>query len=182
MIAIGVFVGLSLPILWVSRRSLLHPTSHGFSRFFAFEAILGVFILNAPYWFTDPLGVRQLVSWLLLGVSVVFVVWGLSLLRRAGGTGPTAEDSPTFEWERTGELVTTGIYRYIRHPMYSSLLLLAWGACLKSVTTYTLVLSVAATLALVATAKTEEAENLLRFGDEYRAYMGRTRRFVPFLL
>ena len=79
-------------------------------------------------------------------------------------------------------LVTTGIYRYIRHPMYSSLLFLAWGALLKSVTEITLTLAGVATLALIVTAKVEETENLDRFGDEYRDYMRRTRLFVPFLL
>jgi protein-S-isoprenylcysteine O-methyltransferase Ste14 len=66
--------------------------------------------------------------------------------------------------------------------MYSSLLLLAWGAFLKSMTIYTLLLCATASLALAVTAKTEEAENLLRFGNEYRDYVKRTCRFVPFLL
>ncbi len=79
-------------------------------------------------------------------------------------------------------LVTTGIYRYIRHPMYSSLLFLAWGALLKSVTAITLILAGVATLTLIVTAKVEETEDLDQFGDEYRDYMRRTRLFVPFLL
>jgi len=87
-----------------------------------------------------------------------------------------------FEWENTEELVTKGIYRYVRHPMYSSLLFLAWGALLKSITLGTVILAGVATLALVVTAKAEEAENLSRFGEEYRNYMRRTRLFVPFLL
>ncbi len=65
--------------------------------------------------------------------------------------------------------------------MYSSLLFLSWGALLKSVTVVTLLLTVAATLALVVTARFEEAENLARFGEQYRNYMRRTRLFVPFL-
>ncbi len=182
MVQAAVFVAVSIPIIWVSRRSLRYPTSHGFSRFFAFEAILALIVLNAPYWFRDPFGGRQLVSWLLLSVSLAFVAWGFVLLRRLGGFHPAAEASPAFEWESTGRMVTTGIYHYIRHPMYSSLLLLAWGALLKSVTATTLVLAAGASIALFATAKTEEAENLARFGEEYREYMMRTRRFVPFLL
>jgi len=59
-------------------------------------------------------------------------------------------------------LVTEGIYRYIRHPMYSSLLLLAWGVFFKSFSWAALVLVLVATLALFATAKAEEAENLER--------------------
>lgn len=66
--------------------------------------------------------------------------------------------------------------------MYSSLLFLAWGALLKSVTAITLVLTGVATLALIVTANVEETENLDRFGDEYGNYMRRTCLFVPFLL
>ncbi len=182
MISTVVFAIGSIPIVWLSRWSLLHPTSHGFSRFFAFEAILALIVLNAPHWFRHAFGAQQVLSWLLLIVSVVLVVWGVILLRRFGQSRPTSEDSPVFKWENTESLVTTGVYRYIRHPMYSALLFLAWGALLKSVTISTLVLAGVATLALAATAKAEEAENVTRFGQEYRDYMKRTRRFVPFVL
>ncbi|WP_459873537.1 methyltransferase family protein, partial [Endothiovibrio diazotrophicus] len=153
------FFVLSIPIVWWSRRSLLHPSSHGFPRFFAFEAILALVILNAPYWFSDPFGIQQLASWLLLAFSIVLVVWGVVLLRQRGKTRPTAADSPQFEWENTERLVTTGIYRHIRHPMYSSLLFLAWGALLKSPTPTTFLLTAIATVALWFTARAEEAEN-----------------------
>ena len=182
MISTVIFAIGSIPIVWLSRWSLLHPTSHGFSRFFGFEAILALIVLNAPHWFRHAFGVQQVLSWLLLIVSIVLVVWGVILLRRFGQPRPTSEDSPVFEWENTESLVTTGVYRYIRHPMYSALLFLAWGALLKSVTISTLVLAGVATLALAATAKAEEAENVTRFGQEYRDYMKRTRRFVPFVL
>jgi len=177
-----IFVVASILIFWVSRRSLLHPASHGFGRFFAFEAILALMLLNAPHWFTDPFGLRQIASWILLFASAVCVVWGFVALRSLGGFSPADEVSPSFEWEKTGHLVTRGIYGRIRHPMYSSLLFLAWGALLKSVTFPSLALAGAATLALFATAKAEEVENLARFGQEYRDYMKRTRRFVPFVL
>jgi len=65
--------------------------------------------------------------------------------------------------------------------MYASLLFLAWGGLLKDVTIGTLVLGAVASLALLTTAKTEEAENVARFGPAYRDYMRQTRRFVPFL-
>jgi protein-S-isoprenylcysteine O-methyltransferase Ste14 len=182
MISTVVFAAGSISIIWLSRRSLLYPSSHGFPRFFALEAILALVVLSAPHWFADPFGPQQLVSWLLLVVSVILVVWGVVLLRRFGRSRPTTEESPVFEWENTESLVTTGVYRYIRHPMYSSLLFLAWGALLKSVSISTVILAGVATLALAATAKAEESENLTRFGQEYRDYMKRTRRFMPFVL
>jgi len=182
MIRLLIFVALSVPIVWVSRRSLPHPRSHGFPRFFAFEAVLALLVLNVPHWFREPFKAPQLASWVFLCVSALFVVWGVVLLRRLGGFRPSAEIAPEYGWERTGRLVTVGVYRYIRHPMYSSVLFLAWGALLKYVTVHTLALAVAATVSLLVTAKTEEAENVKRFGTEYLEYMKRTRRFVPFLL
>lgn len=176
------FVVGSVPIVWLSRRSLLRPDSHGFPRFFAFEAILALIVLNASHWFVRPFGVRQLASWFLLVVSVVLVIWGVVLLRRFGGDGPKANGSPEFAWESTERLVTEGVYRYIRHPMYSSLLFLTWGAFLKSLSIGAIVLAGVATVALVATAGVEERQNVARFGQEYRDYMTRTRRFVPFVV
>ena len=171
----------TVAIVWLSRRSLLHPASHGFARFFAFEAILALVVLNAPYWFVQPFGRQQLISWLFLVASALLVAWGVILLRRFGRSRPTTEGAPVFEWENTASLVTSGAYRYIRHPMYSSLLFLTWGALLKSVSKTTLALAVIATAALAATAKIEEKENMARFGQDYRDYMKRTRRFVPFV-
>ena len=182
MIAAVVFVVGSVPIVWLSRRSFFRPAYHGFPRFFAFEAILALLVLNAPYWFVRPFGVPQLASWLLLSVSVVLIVWSSLLLRRFGQPRPISGESPMFELENTERLVTTGIYRYIRHPMYASLLFLAWGVLLKSISIGTVVLAGIATIALMATAKAEEAEDRVRFGQAYGEYMKRTHRFVPFLV
>jgi protein-S-isoprenylcysteine O-methyltransferase Ste14 len=176
-----VFAVASVPILLLSWRSLGHPTSHGFVRFFAFEAVLALFVLNAPHWFARPLAARQIVSWILLSVSVVLVVWGATLLHRHGQSQPAPEGSPLYRWENTSALVTRGVYRFIRHPMYASLLFGVWGALFKSVTAATVLLAVLATGALVRLAKVEEAENVARFGQAYRAYCARTRRFVPFV-
>lgn len=181
MIRIAVFILTSVPILWVSRISFRQPRSHGFSRFFAFESILALVLINVLHWFAHPFSARQLASWFLLCVSLLLVVWGFVSLRRFGGFSPKAEVSQAPNRGSTERLVTTGIYRYVRHPMYASLLFLAWGAFLKAVTIGTLVLGAVASLALLTTAKTEEAENVARFGQAYRDYMRQTRRFVPFL-
>jgi len=55
------------------------------------------------------------------------------------------------------------------------------GVALKHVTPGRIALAIIATGFLVATAKVEERENIERFGEEYRTYMTRTRRFIPFL-
>ena len=166
----------SIPVLWVSRRVLLTPSSYGFYRFFAAESTLALIVLNAPKWFADPFAARQLASWLLLLTSALTVTSASRTLRRLGR--PVGRDSSGFT---TLNLVTTGPYRYIRHPLYASLLFLAWGAFFKAVTPSTSALVAVATVALVATAKAEEVATLRQFGQAYRAYMARTRLFIPLL-
>ena len=83
--------------------------------------------------------------------------------------------------EKTTRLVTADIYRYIRHPFYSSLLFLAWGIFFKHFSWLGLALAAAATACLVLTAKREEQENIGFFGSPYRDYMQTTRMFIPFL-
>ena len=181
MLAAALIVVGSIPIVWASRRCLLRPSSHGFYRFFAFEAILCLIVLNAPKWFATPFAPRQLASWLLLSGSLVPAVSGFLVLRRLGHAQPVSDQSTNFAFENTTNLVTSGPYRYIRHPLYASLLFLAWGVLLKAVTPATVGLSLVATGALVATAKVEERENIAQFGPRYRDYMARTRLFVPFV-
>ena len=77
--------------------------------------------------------------------------------------------------------MTTGVFKYIRHPLYCSLLLLAWGAFFKDPSWFGGGLTLAASAFLLATAKVEEAENVHYFGEAYCTYMRRTKRFIPFL-
>ena len=163
----------------LSRRSFRHWQSHGFFRFFAFEAILCLLVLNAPRWFTRPLAFRQLCSWALLSASLFLAIHGFRLLHRLGQPTLPAPGSTNYRIENTSMLVTSGAYRYIRHPLYASALLGAWGTALKTASMLSIALGLTATAFLLATAKAEERENLARFGAAYRAYMGRTRRFIP---
>jgi protein-S-isoprenylcysteine O-methyltransferase Ste14 len=172
----------ALGVLVLSRRSLRRPASHGFSRLVAFLAILALVPLNVPSWFLEPWSPRQLFSWLLLCGSVYPARQGLLLLRRRGRPSAPDPASDLLAFENTTSLVTEGIYRHVRHPMYASLLALAWGVALKSLSPPSVVLALLATAALFATASAEETENLARFGTAYRDYMTRTRRFIPFIL
>ena len=138
-------------------------------------------LFNLESWFENPCSVGQLFSWFLLTVAFLLALYGTILLYRIGKPSRTRTDPTLIGIEKTTELVTVGIYRYIRHPQYCSLLLLTWGVLLKNLSVLTTGLAVIATIFLIMTAKAEEAENVRFFGSEYDAYMKRTARFIPYL-
>jgi protein-S-isoprenylcysteine O-methyltransferase Ste14 len=176
-----VFVAASVGIAWLSRRSLRDIKSHGFYRFFAWELILALVLLNLDVWFYRPFSWHQLISWPLLLVSLYLIIHAVVVLRRAGEPGTRSEDPALIGIERTTRLVTSGPYRYIRHPFYSSLLCLAFGAFFKHPSWPGGILGALAAIMLVATAKTEERENIAFFGEEYINYMGKTGMFMPLI-
>lgn len=175
------FVLGTLMLLALSWRAVRSPQSHGFYRFFAWEAILGLLVLNGPVWFVDRYALHQRLSWLLLFASLLLLFAGLYQLRRMGRPDGQRTDAELFAFERTSQLVTSGIFRLIRHPLYASLLLLAWGVACKQPNGMSLVLALLASLALWLTAKRDEAECLLQFGEAYRDYMQRSKMFIPWL-
>ncbi len=103
------------------------------------------------------------------------------MFKREGGHSEREEMPENLSFENTVNVVETGLYRYIRHPMYSSLLLLGWGAFKKHITPISIVLILTVTGFLIACAKVEESENIRFFRSVYKSYMQRTRMFIPWL-
>jgi len=146
--------------------------SHRYYRFFAFESLFVIVLLNSDVWFVDPFSAIQIISWILLASSLYVAIEGFRQLRHEG--------SPRGYIEDTTELVTVGIYRYIRHPLYCSLFLGGIGAFLKNPSLVSFLFLVILTLFVYATAKVEEINNLNKFGESYQKYMKTTKMFIPF--
>lgn len=181
VLKIAFFVGGSIPLVLISRAALRAPGSHGFFRFFAWEAILALVMLNLDRWFVDPFSWNQLISWLLLLISLYLLYQGVSLLKEGGQLEGQRMEKDLFNFEKTTRLVTTGVYRFIRHPLYSSLLFLAWGAFFKDLSWFSSVMVCLSMLFLVLTARADEAECIRFFGSDYLEYRKRTKLFIPFL-
>jgi len=178
-----IFLAASSLLTAISWKSLHHPRSHGFYRFFAWEAILALFVMNAGAWFQRPFSWNQIIAWLLLFLSLIPLGLGIHSLRSRGKPAEQREgDRTLLAFEKTTTLVTTGIYRFIRHPLYSSLLLLTWGIFFKSPSFAGIILAVASTFLLIATARADERECSQFFGPSYWDYMRKTKMFIPYLL
>lgn len=172
----------SIPLIFISRKSLRSPQSHGFYRFIAWECILALFALNMESWFYQPFSWNQLIAWTLLLLSLIPLGYGVHLLRTRGKPIEKRESDPSLlSFEKTTQLVTDGIYKFIRHPLYCSLLLLAWGIFFKHPELTALIIASTATAFLIFTAKADEAECLRFFGSPYQEYMQRTKMFIPYI-
>jgi protein-S-isoprenylcysteine O-methyltransferase Ste14 len=177
-----VFIATSLILIYISRGSLRSARSHGFPRLLAWECMLVLFLLNVDFWFIQPLAWNQLIAWTLLLVSLIPLGYGVHFLRTRGKpTQQRAGDPALLSFEKTTQLVTSGIYRFIRRPLYCSLLLLTWGTFFKHPDITQTTLAVTASIFLFFTAKMDEQECLDFFGDEYQEYLQHSKMFIPFV-
>lgn len=113
-------------------------------------------------------------AWMLWALSALLGAWTLSA-NRPGNFN--IHPSP----KAGGQLVQHGPYRWVRHPMYTSVLLLAagCGSYLATVTGWGLCLAL---VAVLATKAWQEERMLLAAYPGYADYRARTRRFIPYLL
>jgi len=166
--------GTVLIILFSWFLSIKYKRYHGIARFFAFESVFILVLLNYRVWFTSPFSFLQVLSWILLILSAFIAIDGYLTLKRKG--------KPDSNFENTSVLVRSGLYGYIRHPLYLSIFLLGTGVMLKQTGILQLSLGAVNLIAIYITSRIEEQEMITKFGDEYRDYMKDTRMFIPFVL
>ena len=111
----------------------------------------------------------------LQGLAIALMLWARVTF---GMRSFHATANPT-----AGGLVSSGPYRFWRHPIYAAVLLLVWTGVLAQGVMPT---AIAIALAILATAMTAvriiSEESLLRASmPEYAAYAQRTKRLVPFV-
>ena len=172
---------LSVPVILISWRTLFNVRRHGFYRFFSWECIIWLAVSNYKYWFDNPFGFKQLDSWILLLFGGYLVIAGVLKMKGAGNSEKRKDERTLYQFEKTTKLIDQGIFKYIRHPLYSALIFLTWGIYFKNTTMGLLVVSLVSTLFLYITARFDERECIAYFGDKYKAYMKRSKMFVPFL-
>jgi protein-S-isoprenylcysteine O-methyltransferase Ste14 len=116
------------------------------------------------------------VPWLYFG-GVLFIAPGIIILFisfKNLGRSLTANPVPLDK----GNLVETGIYKYVRHPIYTGLLLAMLGSVVQSMAPFKLVVWLALFALLTYKAKFEESILIKKYPG-YVEYMKRTGRFVP---
>jgi protein-S-isoprenylcysteine O-methyltransferase Ste14 len=133
-----------------------------------------IWIVSPAFSFAEyPLSAGALVA------GVACFVAGLWLFYRSHADLGT-NWSITLEVREQHRLITHGVYRYVRHPMYVALLIYSVGQLLvipNWVASPSYLIAFAILFAFRVAA--EERMMLERFGDEYAKYMARTKRLLP---
>lgn len=82
-----------------------------------------------------------------------------------------------FEEEKSGPLITSGLYRFVRHPLYTFSLLILWFS--PSMSLNSLIVYAALTLYVLVGILFEERKLLREFGQEYADYRSATPMLIP---
>ncbi len=143
-------------------------------------------ILFLPLWFPDRVLYRIPYPW----VALTLLLQGLSGLGLLAGVWQTGAlafiglrqwfTPPGSLTQEEGQLVTVGLYRWIRHPLYTFGLLFIWLTPIM--TQGLLILYLGLSGYIVVGAILEEKKLVQRFGQAYQDYRLHTPMFIPGLL
>ena len=140
---------------------------------FAYGSIIA-FLVDPAYmtWASVrlPIGLRW-AGVMLCGTSGVLWIWTFHSL------GPNLTD--TVVTRRAHTLVTSGPYRWVRHPFYGCVALFTIGAAMAAANWFMAVTGALCVFLLVVRTRTEEEHLLARFGATYGSYRASTGRFLP---
>jgi methanethiol S-methyltransferase len=143
----------------------------------SFVAVLGVaaltpdrklYVVPFPWVILMILGELLAVAALVIGFLQTDA-WDFIGLRQVAGV----------ETKRPPKLVTGGLYRYVRHPLYTAGMLFIW--LMPLMTARVLVINLALTLYVIVGAYFEERKLRREFGQDYADYVAATPMFIPFL-
>ena len=133
-----------------------------------------VYLINPAWMAWSKLGLPEWVRWLGVGIGIL-CAFGIYWLFSSIGSGIT----PVSATRKEHKLSTRGIYRWVRHPLYTigSSFIVSFGMMADN--WFIALMGMLAFIGMAIRTPKEEANLIEKFGDEYREYMKRTGRFLP---
>lgn len=133
-----------------------------------------VYLINPNWMNWSKIGLPESIRWLGVGIGVL-CTFGIYWLFSSIGSGIT----PTSATRKEHKLITRGIYRWIRHPLYTigSSFIISFGMMADN--WFITAFGILAFILMASRTPKEEANLIEKFGDEYREYMKRTGRYLP---
>jgi protein-S-isoprenylcysteine O-methyltransferase Ste14 len=138
--------------------------------FILFMQLLGLLLFPLPWQNIIPQGIGFLLVTSGVGIAI-------SARKTLGANWAHAYE---YQIKKNQELVTTGIYAYIRHPIYTGLCLAFIGGELVAQSSLAVV-GVFLFIVWYRQARREEELLVVYFGNSYKAYMKHTKMFIPYI-
>ena len=134
------------------------------------------YLVNPNWMAWSKMGLPESVRLVGVGIGILCVLGIYWLFSSIGNN-----ISPTSATGKEHKLVTSGPYRWVRHPLYTvgASLFISFGMMADN--WFIAVLGVLAFIGMATRTPKEEANLIEKFGDEYREYMKTTGRFLPYL-
>lgn len=117
----------------------------------------------------------QIIGFLLVLAGTYITVWARITI------GTNWAHAAEYQIKKDHELVTSGVYNFIRHPIYAGMFLSMLGAELVAGSYLFFVFLVLLPIPAYLQAKKEEKLLTGHFGEAYKAYMKKTKMFLPYI-
>jgi protein-S-isoprenylcysteine O-methyltransferase Ste14 len=143
------------------------------------QVILAVLIFAAPWLLDTRLDLPEGVRLILLVVGILLGVGGLALIV-VGIVTLGHNLSPFPQPKADTELIQSGVFGLVRHPMYGGGILVGLGWALIHANVLTLILTAGLAVFFDVKSRREERMMLLQFPD-YAAYRERVKKLIPFV-
>jgi protein-S-isoprenylcysteine O-methyltransferase Ste14 len=133
-----------------------------------------LYLLSPPWWTWTLIPLGEWVQWLGIVVSIIpifFLIWVHRHLDK--------QWSIALEIQEEHQLITTGPYRFVRHPMYLGIFIYTTGLMMISLDVLVILFFVFSIWVNYMRIPKEEQMLIQQFGDEYLEYMKRSGRLLP---
>ncbi len=139
-----------------------------------FPFYMSLYLTPLEYYLLKPAlhSASIITGFALLYMGIIFRIVALQTLRDGFSTA--------IESKKEVKLVTTGIYKYVRHPLYSTVLIIALSGSIIFSCTYCWVFVGLTLVGILFRIRKEEKFLIMQF-EEYSEYIKRTKRIIPFI-
>ena len=151
----------------------------GFKIFTAVISVIGcagliLYLYSPPWWTWTIIPLGEWIQWSGIAIALVpifFIIWVHRHLDK--------QWSIALELREDHKLITTGPYRYVRHPMYLGIFIYTMGLMMISLDVLVILFFAFTIWVNYRRIPREEQMLIQKFGDEYLEYMRRSGRLLP---